>query len=202
MRIFETIINRFLISISFSHSYYAASSSTSSSPLLSTVAAGNNCGGGGGGGGGGGAKPSKRQKVSHPYPAKGGRNQNGGQLPMTGGQVQQQSHHAIVPDQLKLYSEYPSPGHHLLVTRPRCRLAGCRSRGPPLGERHPNPVRTAKRVNGPRAATLEHRRRIVKGRHSRSFRFSKISSMTRILGFRATPYVQPDVPFFLEKVSC
>jgi len=62
---------------------------------------GNNCNSGG-------SKSSKRQKVSHQFSAKGGRNQNGGcggGQPTTGQGLQQQSHHAIVPDQLKLYSE-------------------------------------------------------------------------------------------------
>ncbi|XP_025410343.1 heterogeneous nuclear ribonucleoprotein C-like 3 isoform X2 [Sipha flava] len=77
------------------NSYYAASSS----PLLSAAAAVNNCGGGG-------AKSSKRQKVSHAFSAKGGRSQNGGGGggQPTAGQGMQQPHHAIVPDQLKLYS--------------------------------------------------------------------------------------------------
>ncbi|VVC41089.1 Zinc finger C2H2-type,RNA recognition motif domain [Cinara cedri] len=113
------------------NSYYAAStSSSSSSPLLSAAAAANNCssggsgggggggggngggggcgiGGGGGGGGGGGVKSSKRQKVNHQYSSKGRNHQNGGGggQPTAGqGQLLQQSHHAIVPDQLKLYS--------------------------------------------------------------------------------------------------
>jgi len=63
--------------------------------------AGNNCNGGG-------SKASKRQKVSHQFSAKGGRNQNGGcggGQPTAGQNLQQQPHHAIVPDQLKLYSE-------------------------------------------------------------------------------------------------
>jgi len=62
---------------------------------------GNNCNSGG-------SKASKRQKVSHQFSAKGGRNQNGGcggGQPTAGQGLQQQSHHAIVPDQLKLYSE-------------------------------------------------------------------------------------------------
>ncbi|KAL4147848.1 hypothetical protein QTP88_002186 [Uroleucon formosanum] len=50
------------------YSYYAASSSTISPP---TAVAGNSCNGGG-------SKASKRQKVSHQFSAKGGRNQNGG----------------------------------------------------------------------------------------------------------------------------
>jgi len=80
------------------YSYYAASSSTISPP---TAVAGNNCNGGG-------SKASKRQKVSHQFSAKGGRNQNGGcggGQPTAGQGLQQQPHHAIVPDQLKLYSE-------------------------------------------------------------------------------------------------
>jgi len=80
------------------YSYYAASSSTISPP---TAVVGNNCNGGG-------SKASKRQKVSHQFSAKGGRNQNGGcggGQPTAGQGLQQQPHHAIVPDQLKLYSE-------------------------------------------------------------------------------------------------
>lgn len=79
------------------NSYYAASSSTISPP---TAVTGNNCNSGG-------SKASKRQKVSHQFSAKGGRNQNGGcggGQPTAGQGLQQQSHHAIVPDQLKLYS--------------------------------------------------------------------------------------------------
>lgn len=90
-----------------SNSYYAASSSTPSSSLSSSLpsaaAVGNsNCAGGGGG-----VKSSKRQKVNHQFAAKGGggRNQNGGGQPAAGQVLLQQSHHAIVPDQLKLYSE-------------------------------------------------------------------------------------------------
>lgn len=61
---------------------------------------------------GGGVKPSKRQKIGHQFSAKGGghRNQNvGNGQTVTGQGLQQQQssyNHAIVPDQLKLYSEY------------------------------------------------------------------------------------------------
>lgn len=99
------------------YSYYAASSSTISPP---TAVAGNNCNGGG-------SKASKRQKVSHQFSVKGGRNQNGGcgsGQPTAGQGLQQQSHHAIVPDQLKLYSELTS---NIMIY---CKW--CKSWNPPL----------------------------------------------------------------------
>jgi len=97
--------------------------------------AGNNCNGGG-------SKASKRQKVSHQFSGKGGRKQNGGCGQSAAGQgLQQQAHHAIVPDQLKLYSELIRnimiylyvylvcrAGHEIL-TKPECN--GFNSLAPP-----------------------------------------------------------------------
>lgn len=85
------------INKSYLFSYYAASSSS----LPSATSVGNNCGVSGIGG-----KSTKRQKINHQFSGKGNRNLiSGGGQPTTGpGQLL--SHHAIVPDQLKLYSKY------------------------------------------------------------------------------------------------
>lgn len=86
------------------YSYYATSSSASSLQLQQSIA---NSVGNNNNNSGGGIKPSKRQKIGHQFSTKGGghRNQNGGCGQTVVGQGQSYNH-AIVPDQLKLYSEF------------------------------------------------------------------------------------------------